>query len=729
MKKIIVKILLVLVLLISIIIAHLSIIGIETQVFNSQIKSQIKKINKNLEVDLKKIKIVLEPFNLKIIGKTIGPKLIYGDKSIEIETIKSQISLHSLINKKFSLENLEVSTKSLEIKNLLSFLRLVKKSPELYILERLINRGYIIANINLKFDSEGNIKNDYKIKGFIKDIKFSLFNKYDLDKLNFVFDLENNKSFIKDLNLSFKNIPITSKKISIEKKNGHFFVNGELENKNIDLNKDLIETFFKPKVSSLEIKKVNLSSTNKFSFKINKKFNINNFKLSSQIKLNNSLLSNPFEIKKFLPNVKKEISLLNHLIDINYENKTLSINGTGKLVLQDNHDKINYLIKNKNKTYELESSLEINSNPIIIEFLGYESKKDFKTLINLKAKHIIDKKTIIDTFSLNEKKNKMILKDLTLDKNFKINNFKKINLNYFDKDNLNNKLNIINDNNNYTAKGSMFNANTLIDKLTSDDTGKFNLFKNDLSFKLLFDEVYLGEKHYINNLKGNLYFKKNDITNANISAEFSKNKKFRLTINSTQNEKVTTLFLDKAEPIVRRYKFIKGYEGGALDYYSSKKGKETNSTLKIYNFKLKELPALTKLLTLASLQGIADILSGEGIRFDEFEMNFRNKDNLMTIEEIYAIGPAISILMDGYVEKNKIISLRGTLVPATTINKFIGSLPVLGKILVGKKTGEGVFGVSFKIKGPPKNLETTVNPIKTLTPRFITRTLEKIKKN
>ena len=141
------------------------------------------------------------------------------------------------------------------------------------------------------------------------------------------------------------------------------------------------------------------------------------------------------------------------------------------------------------------------------------------------------------------------------------------------------------------------------------------------------------------------------------------------------------------------------------------------------------MPTLTKLLTLASLQGIADILSGEGIRFDEFEMNFQKQNKLMTIEEVYAIGPAISILMDGYVEKDKLISLRGTLVPATTINKVIGSIPVVGKILVGKKTGEGVFGVSFKIKGPPKKLETTVNPIKTLTPRFITRTLEKIKKN
>ena len=101
----------------------------------------------------------------------------------------------------------------------------------------------------------------------------------------------------------------------------------------------------------------------------------------------------------------------------------------------------------------------------------------------------------------------------------------------------------------------------------------------------------------------------------------------------------------------------------------------------------------------------------------------------MRIEEMYAIGPAISILMDGYIEQDKLISLRGTLVPATTINRTISSIPLVGKILVGKKVGEGVFGVSFKIKGPSEDLKTTVNPIKTLPPRFITRTLAKIKKN
>ena len=85
--------------------------------------------------------------------------------------------------------------------------------------------------------------------------------------------------------------------------------------------------------------------------------------------------------------------------------------------------------------------------------------------------------------------------------------------------------------------------------------------------------------------------------------------------------------------------------------------------------------------------------------------------------------------MSGYVENKKLVSLRGTLVPATTINKTIGSIPLLGKILVGTKVGEGVFGVSFKMKGMPGKIKTTINPIKTLTPRFITKALEKSKRS
>jgi len=140
------------------------------------------------------------------------------------------------------------------------------------------------------------------------------------------------------------------------------------------------------------------------------------------------------------------------------------------------------------------------------------------------------------------------------------------------------------------------------------------------------------------------------------------------------------------------------------------------------------VPALAQLLTLASLQGIADTLSGEGISFDSFEMKTKSEANFLSIEDALAMGPAVSILLEGYVDKGKIVSLRGTLVPATKLNSIIASIPLIGDILVGKKTGEGVVGVSFKMKGPPKDIKTTVNPIKTLTPRFIVRAVEKMKK-
>ena len=268
-----------------------------------------------------------------------------------------------------------------------------------------------------------------------------------------------------------------------------------------------------------------------------------------------------------------------------------------------------------------------------------------------------------------------------------------------------------------------------IEKILDYNFKDSNFVKINKRFNINVKKVRLDKDYNLENLIGFLLIKKNKIFEANLSGEFESKKKLNFTVNTSNDSKTTTLFLGHAEPIVRKYNFIKGFDEGELDFYSFSNNDESKSTLKIYNFKLKELPALTKILTLASLQGIADILSGEGIRFSEFEMNFTSNKNLITIDEIYAIGPAMSILVEGYVEKNRLISLRGTLVPATTINKFIGSLPVLGDILVGSKTGEGVFGVSFKIKGPPKKLETTVNPIKTLTPRFITRTLEKIKKS
>jgi len=294
-----------------------------------------------------------------------------------------------------------------------------------------------------------------------------------------------------------------------------------------------------------------------------------------------------------------------------------------------------------------------------------------------------------------------------------------------------NKLNLIKNNSNITIKGESFDASKIINNIMGDDEVNSSIFQSpNLKIKIRIKKTFIDEVNFINNLYGTINLDNNKINDLKLESTFPNKKKINLSIKTINNsEIITKLFSAHPKPLIQRYDFIKGFEEGHLDFYSSKKGGVSNSVLIIDNFKVKEVPVFAKLLSLASLQGIADLLTGEGIRFTDFEMNFSNQKGLTTIEEMYAIGPAVSILMDGYIENKKLVSLRGTLVPATTINKSIASIPLLGKILIGDKTGEGVFGVSFKIKGPPKNLKTRVNPIKSLTPRFITRTLEKIKKN
>jgi hypothetical protein len=325
---------------------------------------------------------------------------------------------------------------------------------------------------------------------------------------------------------------------------------------------------------------------------------------------------------------------------------------------------------------------------------------------------------------------KILINNLLLSENFKIKNLDYVKLDYRNKNDLVNKVELKKNESNYSIKGESFDATQFINNSMDDDENS-SIFENfNSKFDIKIDTIYINKNDYTKNLLGNFTLKENKLSKLNLVSTFSGNKKMNLSIETnTQNETITKFFSNYPKPLIKRYDFIKGFEEGYLNFNSIKKDGISNSVLVIDNFKVKEVPVFAKLLSLASLQGIADLLTGEGIRFTDFEMQYSSQKGLTKIEEMYAIGPAISILMDGYIESKKLVSLRGTLVPATTINRSIASIPLLGKILIGEKTGEGVFGVSFKIKGPPKNLSTTVNPIKSLTPRFITRTLEKIKKN
>ena len=213
--------------------------------------------------------------------------------------------------------------------------------------------------------------------------------------------------------------------------------------------------------------------------------------------------------------------------------------------------------------------------------------------------------------------------------------------------------------------------------------------------------------------------------------DFGDNKFLDISLkNDKKNEKkYLEVYSDLPQPLLSEYTFFKGLSDGILTFTSIIEGETSSSKLIIDNFKVVNAPGVVKLLSLADFAGLADLAEGEGLSFEKMEISMSNNKGLLKLNELYAVGPSISVLMEGYKEENGLTSLRGTLVPAKNLNKLLSKIPVIGKIIIPEEVGEGLFGVSFKMKGMPGKIKTSINPIKTLTPRFITKALEKQKKS
>ena len=730
MVKRLVQIIIILVLLFISFCLYLSIYGLNTNKFNDLISKKISEKNKNFTITFDKIKIFLNigTFNLEI--KTDKPSIIFQDKEIKIKSISTSLPIKSIIKKQNNINNIKIITDENKIKNIIEIARSLKNTPELFLINKAVKSGIITSEIKFNFDENGNLLNDFILDGRIENLNLKLINNNTVDEIKFNFLIRDKKYLFYNSSLNYEGIKITSNEIRVVNSNNIYSVEGDLSNNssNINLNK-----LFKILNIDIKLKDKDLliSSTNDFSFDLNKKFKFSGVKVQSNIDYGNFEYSNVL-LKRFFPGYRENIKFQDNKLKVIYNNENYQVSGNSKFNINEDIDNLKFDISKRDDKIFFNTTSTIKNNAINFKILNYTKKKNLNSTINLDGIIYENKSLLINEIKFAQKENYVNFKNISLNPNKKVKSIDEVNISVQNNNENISKLKIKKNKNNYLIDSDIFDATSLVDEiLFSKKDGNFLEIFDSLNslIKINVKEIYISKNDYLENLITDIDIKLNKINNLMLSSKFPNNSELKFSITKNSNdEKITTLNTKNASPLVKKYKFIEGFEGGSLDFYSTSKNGYSKSNLNINDFKLKEVPALTKLLTLASLQGIADLLTGEGIRFNEFEMKFNNNNGLMTIEEIYSLGPSISILMDGYVQKDDLISLRGTLVPATTINKVIGSIPLLGDILVGKKTGEGVFGVSFKIKGYPKDLKTTVNPIKTLTPRFITRTLENLKK-
>jgi len=731
MKKILYSFFLITLSIITLLIIYLSTVGLETSKFNGIIIKEIKKKYPNTQISLNKIKIKFDLERIQVYLSTFEPQIIYQNVKIPITEINIYSKISSILKSKNEISQAIISLQDFNIEDIQKLAIRIKPSNfKTYLLNNLNNGKVEKILIEVKLDKDLNIT-EHKVNGSVKKINIKIVNNLLIKDVSLNFISDKNLTLINSVSANYNGLSISNGSLNI-KKNKEIEIDGKF-NSQFNLNEDKINKLLsKLNISFMEKNKFNAKGSllHEFNLKINENFKLTDYKYKSRgnILESQTVLKKSFKTS-FLESPIDRISITktNLEISLNKEkNNLLSFDGlynTGGL--KNKKFKLTHNLR-KNPKYLLDIDLSEN---IFLELINF--KTNSKNMGNIKSEfNFTDNNTIIfKNINFTEGKNSISINDLKLNNKKEIESVSDIQVLTFNNNKENNNFKIISKKK-ISVKGKKFDATYLLGQLASDT--KSNLLKNftkdieiNLNDLITKSQIPLSDFHLLGRIKKGKFVK------ISAKSEFSKKEYLDISLKKDENnKKILEIYSDLPQVLLADYKFFEGVKGGKLLYNSVYDETGSASKIIIENFKVVKAPAFATLLTLADLGGIADVLSGEGMTFDILEINLTNDNNVTNVEEILALGSSVSMHMDGYIEKKSgLISLSGTIVPAKMLNSLISKIPVVGNILVGGKAGEGVFGVSFKMKGLPRKVKSTVNPIKTLTPRFISRAIEKMKKN
>ena len=729
MHRILYSIFLILVSFFIFIIVYLSTVGVETSKFNNVIINEIKKKDPNVEISLDNIKIKFDIKKIQIYLSTFEPQITYQGIKIPIKEINLYTKIISILKSKNEINQVIVSFQNFKLKDVQKLSTRIKPSNfKTYLLNNLNDGEIDKILIDIKLDENLNIS-DYKVNGSVKKVNIKILNDLSIQDVSLNFITDKNLTLINSLNAKYKDITISNGSLTL-KRDKQIDIEGKFKSQ-FNLNENEINKFFiKSKIKFLEKNKANIKGSliHNFSLKIDENLKLIDYDYKSKGNISESqiILKDDFKNNFIKKSIKKfSISKTNLAINLNKKDNNLMIDGIYNLGGAENKKfKISHNFNKKHPKYFIDFDLAEN---IFLKPINFKS--NYKNGSNIKSEiNFINNNIIFNYIKFTESKNLISINGLKLNNKKEIASISSVVVRTFNDNKQNNNFKISFDKK-ISIIGTEYDATHLFKEFSNNN--KSNSFKNytkDIEIKfnnLIVKKIPLKDFNLIGQIN------KGKFENLSAKSEFSKTKYLDISLKKDENgKKILEIYSDLPQALLSDYKFFEGIKGGKLLFNLVYDDTESASKITIENFKVVKAPAFAKLLTLADLGGVADLLSGGGMSFDILEINMRGDKNVNTVEEILALGPSLSVLMNGYIEKKSgLISLNGTLVPAKTLNKLISKIPVVGGILVGDKVGEGVFGVSFKMKGLPGNVKTSVNPVKTLTPRFITRALEKMKKD
>ena len=145
-----------------------------------------------------------------------------------------------------------------------------------------------------------------------------------------------------------------------------------------------------------------------------------------------------------------------------------------------------------------------------------------------------------------------------------------------------------------------------------------------------------------------------------------------------------------------------------------------SGVLEARDLQVVEAPLLARIFSAGSLEGLNNLLNGEGIDLSYAYGEFQFADKVLSVQDMRASGPSVGITAEGAmaIGQGGEVSLVGAVAPLYQLNSVLGNAPIIGEILVGKK-GEGIVALSYSVTGDAAAPTVFVNPLSALTPGFL----------
>ena len=242
-----------------------------------------------------------------------------------------------------------------------------------------------------------------------------------------------------------------------------------------------------------------------------------------------------------------------------------------------------------------------------------------------------------------------------------------------------------------------------------------------VSIDLNAKEILVSEEKSIFNVNSKMRYDNKLFKKVTLEAKLKNDKNFNINIKNHNESRELNIFSDDAGNFLNTFNINKSGKGGEFDlhgnYDYTKESNPLKASVTIREMRLIKAPTLATILNLASI-GIVSALSGEGILINKVKSEFLLENGILNLEKYEAYGPDIGFSNQGKVFlKKEEIDLEGAIIPMVTLNKVIGSIPVLGKILTNER--KGIWSFVYTITGDLDEPTVKVNPIKTITPGFI----------